>query len=50
MASFSWRNTWNLSYRIAAWGARATVALRNGFYMSITASPIPWLRSKPRNS
>jgi hypothetical protein len=31
---------WNLSNRIAACGAAALVALRNGFHMSITASLI----------
>jgi hypothetical protein len=30
--------TWNLSNKIAACGACAAVASRNGFHMSITAS------------
>jgi hypothetical protein len=41
---------WNLSNRIAAAGARATVALRNGFHMSITAKRMPRVFFSPSQS
>ena len=36
-ASPRWRTTWNLSNKIAAFGACAAVARRNGRHISITA-------------
>src|SRR5919198_660062 len=49
-ASFRCRITWNLSNRMAAWGARRAVTLRKGFHLSITASRMPWLFLSPSHS
>ena len=42
--------TWNLSNKIAAFGALAAVTLRNGFHMSMTARRMPWLFFGPSQS